>query len=373
MLDNYGSIQRYIKIATVMLSIIGLKFLGEMLYSGRSVILPLAFATFISFILSPSIDWFLKKKFPSWLAITIPFVVTGVIFFFLGIIVKINIETFIVEFPKYEARTTLILKNVLSVFDIEIEQFKSSPTAWLDDPRIAQYLSEFSLSNLISGLLSSISNTVSNIFIVLLFLLFIIVGRNQLTAKLPKAFESKNAEKIQEVFKNIKDQIQAYIIAKTLISLLTAISFIIVLYAFGIQFALVWGILTFLLNFIPNVGSIIATLLPLSIAIIQFESYGPIIWLGSILFAIQTIIGNFIDPKYIGKSINLSPIVVLFALIFWGWLWGIAGMFLSIPIMVVIKITLENIPELRFISVLMSEQKEVLTHISEEEKLVSHD
>ena len=317
----------------------------------------MAFATLISFILSPSIDWFVKKRFPEWLAITIPFVATGIIFFFLGIIVKLNIETFVVEFPKYEARTTIILKEVLSVFDIQIENFKSSPKEWLDDPRVAQYLSEFSLSNLISGLLSSISNTVSNIFIVLLFLLFIIVGRNQLTAKLPIAFEIANAERIKRIFENIKKQIQAYIIAKTLISLVTAFLFIIVLYSFGIQFAIVWGILTFLLNYIPTVGSIIATLLPLSIAIIQYESYGPIIWLGTILFTIQTIIGNFIDPKYIGKSINLSPIVVLFALIFWGWLWGIAGMFLSVPIMVIIKIILENIPELRFISVLMSEQK----------------
>jgi len=354
---NDATISRYVKIVAIMVVIIGLKVFGDILYAGRSIILPLAFATLISFILSPSIDWFVKKKFPEWLAITIPFVATGFIFFFLGIIVKLNIETFVVEFPKYEARTTIILKEVLSVFDIEIENFKSSPKEWLDDPRVAQYLSEFSLSNLISGLLSSISNTVSNIFIVLLFLLFIIVGRNQLTSKLPVAFDSVNAARIERIFENIKKQIQAYIIAKTLISLVTAILFIIVLYSFGIQFAVVWGILTFLLNFIPNVGSIIATLLPLSIAVIQFESYGPIIWLGAILFAIQTVIGNIIDPKYIGKSINLSPIVVLFALIFWGWLWGIAGMFLSVPIMVIIKIILENIPELRFISVLMSEQK----------------
>ncbi|NCP84114.1 MAG: AI-2E family transporter [Bacteroidetes bacterium] len=354
---NDATISRYVKTVAIMVVIIGLKVFGDILYAGRSIILPLAFATLISFILSPSIDWFVKKRFPEWLAITIPFVATGIIFFFLGIIVKLNIETFVVEFPKYEARTTIILKEVLSVFDIQIENFKSSPKEWLDDPRVAQYLSEFSLSNLISGLLSSISNTVSNIFIVLLFLLFIIVGRNQLTAKLPIAFEIANAERIKRIFENIKKQIQAYIIAKTLISLVTAFLFIIVLYSFGIQFAIVWGILTFLLNYIPTVGSIIATLLPLSIAIIQYESYGPIIWLGTILFTIQTIIGNFIDPKYIGKSINLSPIVVLFALIFWGWLWGIAGMFLSVPIMVIIKIILENIPELRFISVLMSEQK----------------
>jgi AI-2 transport protein TqsA len=352
-----SSISRYIKIVAIMIVIIGLKFFGDFLYDGRSVILPLAFATFLSFMLSPSIDYLIKKRFPNWLAISIPFLATGFLIFFLGIIVKLNIETFIVEFPKYEERTTVILKEVLSVFDIQIENFKSSPKEWLDDPRVAQYLAEFSLTNLITGLLGSISNTLSNIFIVLLFLLFIIVGRNQLTSKLPLAFDSKNAIKIEHVFENIKHQIQAYIIAKTLISLLTALLFILVLYAFGIQFALVWGILTFLLNFIPTVGSIFATILPLSIAVIQFESYGPIIWLGLILFTIQTVIGNVIDPKYIGKSINLSPIVVLFALIFWGWLWGIAGMFLSVPIMVIIKIILENIPELRFISVLMSEQK----------------
>ncbi len=136
--------------------------------------------------------------------------------------------------------------------------------------------------------------------------MFMLAGRNQLVVKVQKAFESETADRITMILSNINAQIQKYIIAKTLISLLTALLVVIVLYAFGVEFALVWGLLTFLLNFIPNVGSIIATGLPLSIAIIQFDSFVPVIWIFGILMGIQTIVGNVIDPKYIGKSINLS-------------------------------------------------------------------
>jgi len=160
--------------------------------------------------------------------------------------------------------------------------------------------------------------------------------------------------RIAAVLNNINRQIQKYLIAKSLISLTTGILFGVVLTLFGVEFALIWALLAFMLNFIPNIGSVIATVLPLTVALIQFSSVAEVFWIAICLVAIQMIIGNFLDPRIVGRSLNLSPLVVLFTLIFWGWLWGIIGMFLAVPIAVVIKIIFENIKPLRFISVLMS-------------------
>jgi AI-2 transport protein TqsA len=121
-----------------------------------------------------------------------------------------------------------------------------------------------------------------------------------------------------------------------------------------VEFAIIWGLLTFLLNFIPNIGSVIATILPLLIAFIQFDSVGTLFWLALLLSGVQMIIGNFIDPRVVGRSVNLSPLVVLCSLMFWGWLWGFIGMFLAVPISVIIKIVFENTRSLKFISILMS-------------------
>ncbi|TNE71624.1 AI-2E family transporter [bacterium] len=348
---------RYLRIISIMLTIIGLKVVGEMLFAGKSLILPFALALFLSFILGPIIDFLEKKRIPRWLAILIPILLTGFVFFFLGMLIKSNVQSFVIEFPKYETRTKALYENVLSLLNIPTDVFTGSPKSWIDDPRLSQYLENFSLTNTISGILGALSNLLSNALLVLLFLMFLLSGRNQLIIKLQKAFKEETANQITSIVKNINSQVQKYIIAKTIISIVTAILVMIVLYSFGVEFALIWGILTFLLNFIPNVGSIIATLLPLTIAVIQFDSFVPIIWIGGILMAIQTVVGNVIDPKYIGKSINLSALVVLLSLIFWGWLWGIIGMFLSVPIMVIIKIILENIPELKFMSTLMSAEK----------------
>jgi predicted PurR-regulated permease PerM len=120
---------------------------------------------------------------------------------------------------------------------------------------------------------------------------------------------------------------------------------------------MIWGILTFLLNFIPSIGSVVATILPITIAFIQFESYLTIFLVAVLLIVVQFTMGNLIDPRVVGDSVNLSPLVVLFSLIFWGWLLGIVGMFLAVPLSVVLKIVFENISDLRFLSVLMSAHK----------------
>jgi AI-2 transport protein TqsA len=112
--------------------------------------------------------------------------------------------------------------------------------------------------------------------------------------------------------------------------------------------------LTFLLNYIPTIGSIFATAFPVIIAVFQFESLWPALWILLILTLIQQSMGNFIEPKFMGEGLGLSPLVVLFSLFFWGWLWGILGMILAVPLAAMVKIVCSNIPSLKFVGELMS-------------------
>lgn len=336
-----------------LLGIITAIAVGFVLYQIRSIILPFAMAVFISFLLNPIISFFEERRVPTFLAIIFAIILTFVVLNFFGVLVYTSIKSFAAEFPRYELKLSRWVQEILRLLNIPPEIFAqqakdSNGLAWINSVR------DLSLHTLILNTLGSIVNFMSNTLLVLLFLLFILSGRNQLTKKAKLAFNGNMADKISTILTNVNAQIQKYIIAKTLISFTTGLLFAIVLTIFDVPFALIWGIMAFLLNFIPNIGSFIATILPLAIAIIQFNSLTSIIWLGAILAGIQFIIGNLLDPRVIGRQVNLSPLVVLFSLMFWGWLWGLIGMFLAVPIAVIIKIIFENIDGLRFISVLMS-------------------
>jgi AI-2 transport protein TqsA len=344
------------QIIIALLAVICIVCIGFILSAAKSIVLPLAFAVFLNYILSPLIGLFERLKIPGVISSLLAILTTFLAMFFLGIMISNSIENFAEALPKYQARINAITLNTLKILNIPPEVFNSA-TGWTNDPKISAVLGDFSITGIISSILGSVTTFLSNLFLVLLFLLFILMGRNQLVKKLGHAFEPEMSKKVSGIILNINKEIQKYLIAKTLISLATALLAMLVLSLFGVQFVLIWGILTFLLNFIPNIGSVIATILPLAIAFIQFDKPIMVLWIALCLISIQMLIGNIVDPKVVGRSLNLSPIVVLFSLMFWGWLWGIIGMFLSVPIAVMIKIIFENIKQLRFASVLMSDNR----------------
>ena len=344
------------QIIIALLAVICVVCIGFILSVARSIVLPLALAVFLNYILNPFIGLFERLKIPSVISTLLAVLITFLVMVFLGIMISNSIESFAEELPKYEARINAITQNTLKILNIPPEAFKSA-TGWTKDPQIAAVLGDLSITGIMSSILGSVTTFLANFLLVLLFLLFILMGRNQLIHKLERAFEPNISKKVSGIILNINKEIQKYLIAKTLISLATGLLAMLVLSLFGVQFALIWGVLTFLLNFIPNIGSIIATILPLIIALIQFDKVIMVVWIALCLTSIQMVVGNIIDPKVIGRSLNLSPIVVLFSLMFWGWLWGLIGMFLSVPIAVMIKIIFENIKQLRFASVLMSDNR----------------
>ncbi|MDH4128717.1 MAG: AI-2E family transporter, partial [Spirochaetota bacterium] len=211
--------------------------------------------------------------------------------------------------------------------------------------------------------LSTLKETTSyftSFMLFIFYLFFLLPGIRNFKIKINRAFDKQKAEKINAVNDKILSQIQKYITAKSFISFITGLFVYITCLFFNIDFPLIWGVLTFLLNFIPNIGSILASIFPIILSILQF--YDPelskfnslkIISFSSIIIGAQIIIGNVLEPKLLAKTLSLSSLVVFIALVFWGWIWEMAGVILSVPIMVTISIICQNIPSLKPIALFL--------------------
>ncbi len=348
--DLDGQYSRYYKIIILFLGILASIGMGFLMIATRSFLLPVILAIFIYFILDPLICFFEKKRIPTGISIFLTLLIAVLLFFLLGMMISNSIDAFSESFPAYEARFNSLMTQIQKTFHLS-DNFLSGD--WKNDPYLKDVMENFSITGLVRSVLGSISKFLSKFTLVMLFLIFILMGRNQFEKKVTNAYNEIISKRLIKIIHNVHESIRTYIGMQTLISFVTALLVMAVLFFFGMDFIIIWGLLTFLLNFIPTIGSIFAVLLPVTFAFLQFEDALIVLWIAIVLSIIQFTIGNLIAPKIMGKSMNLSPLLVLFSLLFWGWLWGSVGMFLAVPLTVVIKIVFENIDGLRPLSVLM--------------------
>jgi AI-2 transport protein TqsA len=199
---------------------------------------------------------------------------------------------------------------------------------------------------------NSVSGMLGDIFIAIIFWIFMIMGKDSFEERLKNAFNERR-NFVEKNINTINESLQSYIIIKTILSLTTGVIVTIILWIYGVDFAVVWGLLTFVLNYIPNIGSLIATACPIIVALFEYGLGFTTISMSVLLLLNQNIIGNIIEPHYLGRHMDLSPVFVLFSLIFWGWIWGVVGMFLAVPIAAAMKILFSNIEPLKPIAILM--------------------
>lgn len=334
------------RVTRISLIIIVLFIIGFILKIAKPILFPFFLALFISYTISPLLDLMLRLKFPKPLAITLILIVTFALLYLLGLLLFASGKYFVAELPKYSGRINSLVTDFvdgLSHLPVKID--------------ISGLASQFNLekvANFLLGTLGSFVSFLTNLLLLFVFVIFILAGRDKLTVKIARVFAEDRAASITRVLETINHQIQKYLGVKTLLSMANGALVALVLVIFGVDFALLMGFLTFILNFIPSFGSIIATIIPVIIAFFQFGNSLTPLWVLIAIAGTDTILGNFVDPKLMGQSLDLSPLLVIFALIFWGWLWGIAGMVLAVPLLAVMKIVFENIPSLKFLAVLMS-------------------
>jgi predicted PurR-regulated permease PerM len=335
------------RVIAFFLGIISLFIIGVFLKYSKPVLVPFSLAVFLSFLLNPVVEFLTRKKIPKAIAIIFILIFTFILLYLLGLLLYSSGKAFASDLPRYGKKFDVLITNLSQKWKLTSGRLESID--W------AKQLNFSSIASFLLSSLGSFLKFLTNLFLVLLFLVFILAGRGRLRDKILKSFKGQNSKKIIEIISNVDRQVYRYLSIKTFISLITGILAGLVLYIFGVNYAVLWGFLTFLLNYIPNLGSVIATVFPVLMAIIQFEKIWTALWILLILIVIQTLMGNVIEPRVLGIRLGLSPLVVILSLIFWGWLWGIVGMILAVPITSTIKIICENIPELRVVSELLSQ------------------
>ena len=346
----------YSKTVPFMLSILVIFVLGIILRELQSILLPFVIAVFLSIIFGPLVTYLKQRRIPTFIALLVVLFSIASFLFLLAMVVSSSVDSFVREVPKYQDR----LLRLGSAVALALNRLAADLNVQMEETNLRN---AFQLSTLISTVASGIGsfiNLLTNIFLVLLFMVFILAGTGELGIKIRQAFPLDQADRIMEVLEKIGTRSRRYLAIKTLISAATGLMTFLILWVLGVDFPLVWGFVTFLLNFIPNLGSLIAIILPFTLSLLQFDNVHIPILVLILLSATQFALGSIIEPRLMAFRLNLSPLLVLASLIFWGWLWGVVGMILAVPIMATVKIIFENIEALQPISVFMGRHIKML-------------
>lgn len=318
------------------------------LYLTSSIVLPFIVALFLAYLLDPLVRFLQAYRVPLGLAVCFALLVTFVFFALMGMLFYASVQSFIREYPTYEPKLRVLIATLLS-------HLETTPLAW----QLSDWSKELSTASVVRTVLTSLGTFVTflgHLLLVLLFMVFILFGQQRLPARIHRAFGAEQAQRLTLVLEGITRQIQTYLGTKALLSLVMGILVNLCLVVLQVDFAVLWGALAFMLHFIPHIGAVLATIPPVLVALVKFGTIMPAIWVVVCIAVIHIVLGMCLEPRIMGRSLHMSPLLVVLSLLFWGWLWGIVGTILAVPIMATIQIVCDNIPSLRFVSALMSDE-----------------
>jgi predicted PurR-regulated permease PerM len=322
-------------VASVVVVIAGLK-------AAASIILPFFIAVFIAMISFPLLNFLRSKRVPTAIALLATLIAVISVLVAFGLLVAGSITSFTAQAPKYQAQLEQLFGGVLVWLEGQgLDVTEEITMLNLLDPSRAL--------NLVTGSLRAVTAVLSNLLLVFLTIVFLLLEAAGFPAKFQKAFGSAAGS---DRLVRIQTEVQRYLAIKTSVSLATGGLVALALTLIGVDFPLLWGTVAFLANYIPSLGSIIAAIPPTLLAIVQLGS-GRAIAVAVVFIVINLTLGNFLEPHLMGRRLGLSTLVVFLSLVFWGWIWGPVGMFLSVPLTMIIKIALENTREFRWVAVLL--------------------
>ena len=305
------------------------------LYFTRDVMVPFILAIFITNSVAPLVDFLvLRCRLPGWLAVLLTLLVVCACLVLVFFVLALAVQTIVEVAGEYS-------QKVADLMEVVFRQFE----AWhlhIDQARATAAL-ENDLPVVITHGVGTVTRLASSGLLIVFFVVFLVAGRNPRLMRLG-------------MYAQIRQAIRSYIVTKTTISAVAGLFVGFILWALGLKAAPLFGLLTFLLNFIPSVGSIVATLLPIPVAATQFSSPWMIVAVVALPAAMHILVGNIIEPRLMGRGLELHPVTVLLALAFWGILWGPIGMVLAVPMAAVTRIILSNFETTRALGDLMAGQ-----------------
>lgn len=318
----------------------------------QTVVIPLMIAWLLSYICGPVVNYLVHKRVPLGLAVFFVLVLVLFVCYLGGVFLGGRVRDVLSESPRYISQLNAIYQDATANLDLPEDYLADINWTQQLGPKVA------AMSVSVAGFMG---NFLGKLTLVLIFLVFMLLGKPYFKYKVAAAFPARQAVQFTEMTASISKQIGQYLVVKVAISGTTGVLVWLALTLLQVEFSLTWGALAFFLNFIPSIGSILASIPPILLSIVQ---YYPSVWTpiftAIVLLLIQMTMGNVIEPKIMGDSLNLSPVVILLSLIFFGWMWGMTGALLSVPIAAAIKIVCENIDALKPISILMGSGKQFM-------------
>ena len=337
---------------TAYFCIVAISVVTALIY-GKSLLIPFIFALLL---------WFLSRKlrltfnrikfvnnfFPSWMKNTVSSLVILSLLVVISKILTSNINTLASASQNYDTNIGSIIESLSLYLSVDLVE------------TLKIQLGNINFGNILSLIFNSLTELFGNLFMIIIYVLFIFLEEVNFHKKLLLAFSTKNKQdKISTVIDEIEASVTNYLGLKTLVSLSTGFLSYLVLLFIGIDAPIFWAFLITLLNYIPTIGSLIATVFPATYCLLQFGELYPFVLVLILVGLIQIIIGNILEPRLMGNSLNISSLATLITLSIWGSIWGITGMFLSVPISVILIIILSQFPSTRPVAIMLSDKGEI--------------
>lgn len=337
--------------------IIALFIVFYILHIGASFIVPFIIALLLSFAILWLSNIFKSYRIPWPIAMLLSLACYVGVFWIIWNIINANVQELITKSPEYQIRLRDMIRSGFEYFNIQ------------QPKTVTEYVANIDFISIFQWFGTAIANIFSKVWIVMFYVLFILLEHRYFATKLKAMIrDEKQENKVLSALVQIKTDVKSYFVIKTGVSLITATLSYMVLVFFGVDFALFWAFLIFAFNFIPTIWSVIAVLFPLTLALIQFDSYYSVAFLFTWLAWVQVMMWNIIEPRFVWNKLNLSPLVIILCLGFWWYIWGIIGMILSVPIMVIMNIILSKFESTKPLAVLFSEKWDLKMDIDESEK-----
>lgn len=301
------------------------------LKAATPVLIPFLLSMFIAIIASPIVSFLTRLRIPRVLSVLLVLLFIVCLIVLLAGVVGSSVNDFRASIPIYREQLLVQVAGLgefAAKFDIDLSM-----------NIVTDYFDPGIVLGLFANTLTGLSGAAANIFIILLVTIFMLLEADTMPQRMHDAIHNPGV-RMSQVNKFLKS-VNSYIAVKTMISLLTAVPITIVLSLLDLDYAILWGILAFLLNYIPNVGSLIAAVPPVLLALLQLGASQSLAVAG-LYVSVNLVMGNIVEPRIMGKGLGLSSLVVVLSLIFWGWLFGSVGMLLSVPLTMIIKIGLES-------------------------------
>ena len=320
---------------------------------GKDLMIPFAFAVLIWFLVSKVRSVlekipFVKKRLPAWVRSLITSIFIFSILGFVGTILTKSINRLADSYKDYETNVSIMTDRINNTFQINIANV------------LGDFMTDFDFGSILESIFSSLSGLLGNAFMIVIYLLFVFLEANSFQDKIRAVCKTdEQYESVRKMLDKMEASITNYIGLKTLVSILTGLLSYFVLLIIGIDSPVFWAFLIFLLNYIPTIGSLVGTLFPAFFSLLQFGEFQPFFLVLIFVGLIQVLIGNVLEPRLMGNSLNISALVTILALSFWGAIWGITGMFLSVPITVMLVIVFAQFPDTRPLAIMLSEKGKV--------------